>query len=329
MRTLFVAAAILLLTQSCSSAEKDFSTGDDKLQETIAPSGSSLPPPSTQAPNYLNPKVSADQANNNEPLVEQAGSPALFPSTTNSNFNLGPGTSRYLVIGDWGRTTSGPSVGLDQCTTDEFAGDNEVQGGLQQAETAQLADQVCGLLGGCQAVIGTGDNFYECGVHPADTTNRFQLDWANIFQTSKTPNLQGLTWYQTFGNHDMVINGSVETQIAYTTTNPKWQIPSNYFLVDLPTVAGGPKIRAFFVDTNPFIASYNVAGQKYKKAYFQAHLNSAYIDGQISWLTTNLAASKADYNIVIERVHMASLPTLVDRTTATSPPTEATAASSS
>lgn len=35
-------------------------------------------------------------------------------------------------------------------------------GGLQQSETAQLADQVCGLLGGCQAVIGTGDNFYEC-----------------------------------------------------------------------------------------------------------------------------------------------------------------------
>lgn len=28
-------------------------------------------------------------------------------------------------------------------------------------------------------------------------------------------------------------------------------------------------------------------------------LNAAYIDGQISWLTTNLAASTADYNIVI------------------------------
>lgn len=35
-------------------------------------------------------------------------------------------------------------------------------GGAQQAESAQLADQVCGFLGGCQAVIGTGDNFYEC-----------------------------------------------------------------------------------------------------------------------------------------------------------------------
>ena len=32
-----------------------------------------------------------------------------------------------------------------------------------------------------------------------------------------------------------------------------------------------------------------------------AQLNAAYIDGQISWLTTNLAASTADYNIVIVR----------------------------
>ena len=35
----------------------------------------------------------------NQPFVEQAGSPGLFPSTTNPAFNLGPGTSHYLVIG--------------------------------------------------------------------------------------------------------------------------------------------------------------------------------------------------------------------------------------
>ena len=35
-------------------------------------------------------------------------------------------------------------------------------GKLQQAESAQLADQVCGLLGGCQGILGTGDNFYQC-----------------------------------------------------------------------------------------------------------------------------------------------------------------------
>jgi hypothetical protein len=38
--------------------------------------------------------------------------------------------------------------------------------------------------------------------------------------------------------------------------------------------------------------------------YLAAQLNAAYIDGQISWLTNNLAASTADYNIVIVSAHM-------------------------
>lgn len=33
-------------------------------------------------------------------------------------------------------------------------------GGLQQQQVAELADQVCGLLGGCAFVDSTGDNFY-------------------------------------------------------------------------------------------------------------------------------------------------------------------------
>ena len=35
----------------------------------------------------------------------------------------------------------------------------------------------------------------------------------------------------------------------------RWQLPSNYFYVDVPVPAGAPTIRAFFVDANPFIAS--------------------------------------------------------------------------
>ncbi|BDA48911.1 probable tartrate-resistant acid phosphatase type 5 [Coccomyxa sp. Obi] len=326
MRSVLVAAAILLLCQSCIRAEKDLSANPiaDTVEavhdffhppqpttrmplqttvpsggSTVPPSGSSLPPTTTQAPNYLNIAVSANQANLNQPLVEQAGSnPDLFPLPTNAAFNLGPNTARYLVIGDWGRTAAAQSVGAAQCSADAFGGDNELQGGAQQAESAQLADQVCGFLGGCQAVIGTGDNFYECGVYPNDPS-RFQSDWANIYQTAKTPNLNGLTWYQTFGNHDIVINGSVQTQIGYTTANPKWQIPQQYFSVDLPTVANGPKIKAFFIDSTPFIAAYNTTGNKYNTAYFQANLNPAYIDAQIKFLTDGLAASTADYNIVV------------------------------
>ena len=101
-----------------------------------------------------------------------------------------------LCCADWGRTAATQSIGIDQCSVKDYGGNNDIQGEtfppnievicllktrgtqvldgphsqqddlgagrLQQAETAQLADQVCGLLGGCQAVIGTGDNFYQC-----------------------------------------------------------------------------------------------------------------------------------------------------------------------
>ena len=35
----------------------------------------------------------------------------------------------------------------------------------------------------------------------------------------------------------------------------RWQLPSNYYYVDMPVPAGAPTIRAFFIDANPFIES--------------------------------------------------------------------------
>ena len=32
----------------------------------------------------------------------------------------------------------------------------------------------------------------ECGIYPGDTTNRFQTDYQQIYQTAQTPNLQNL-----------------------------------------------------------------------------------------------------------------------------------------
>ena len=43
---------------------------------------------------------------------------------------------------DWGRSGAAPTPGQPQCSVAGFGGDNEVQGGLQQQQTALLADQV-------------------------------------------------------------------------------------------------------------------------------------------------------------------------------------------
>ncbi|KAK9841520.1 hypothetical protein WJX74_007196 [Apatococcus lobatus] len=42
-------------------------------------------------------------------------------------------------------------------------------------------DQVCKYVGGCQFVVGTGDNIYGCGAYPGDTTGRLFSDWTNLY----------------------------------------------------------------------------------------------------------------------------------------------------
>lgn len=82
-----------------------------------------------------------------------------------------------------------------------------LSGGAQQRETAFQMDTVCGLIGGCRFVVNTGDNFYDCGVYPGDNT-RLVKDWEEVYKRPEfTPNIAHLKWYNTFGNHDMRING--------------------------------------------------------------------------------------------------------------------------
>ena len=56
---------------------------------------------------------------------------------------------------DWGRTGAPPTAGEPQCSVAGFGGDNEVQGGLQQQQTALLADQVGNPLSHLTLVLDT------------------------------------------------------------------------------------------------------------------------------------------------------------------------------
>lgn len=54
----------------------------------------------------------------------------------------------------------------------------------------------------------------------------------------------------------------------------RWYLPETYYTVDLPTPAGGPTIRAIFVDANPFIEAYNTSSKaQYNTQYFQSHVS--------------------------------------------------------
>ncbi|KAK9841623.1 hypothetical protein WJX74_008927 [Apatococcus lobatus] len=223
--------------------------------------------------------------------LNTSDTPVTINATTAGKF------VRFLVVGDWGRTADTASLNQPQCSLTDFGGDNGLLGGIQQAETALEMDRVCQYVGGCQFVVGTGDNFYECGVYPGDTTGRLYSDWIDIYKNPvKTPTIANLTWYNVFGNHDMAINGSVEQEIAFTNSTPGWQIPSNYFLKDFDI--NGVTMRGIFVDSNPFIIKYN-GSAKYYRQYFIDHSNPSYINQQQQFINQAMKSSTAMWTFVV------------------------------
>ena len=72
-------------------------------------------------------------------------------------------------------------------------------------------------------MLDAGDNFYPCGADSLESgLNRFQSDWAAIYQTPNTPNIAGLKWYHVVGNHDYGFNTSVDLQLQYAELDDRW-----------------------------------------------------------------------------------------------------------
>ncbi len=75
-------------------------------------------------------------------------------------------------------------------------------------------NEKCGAVGGCTAVLLLGDNFYDHGVQGVDDTQ-----WGPKFEdVYDRPNLDGLKFYATLGNHDYGLSsmGKADAQIQYT-----------------------------------------------------------------------------------------------------------------
>lgn len=73
-------------------------------------------------------------------------------------------------------------------------------GAAGQRLVAGAMERAC-ASGSCDFVIGTGDSFYECGI---DSPERWQRDWADVYQGAATPSLRRLKWFNVIGNHDIV-----------------------------------------------------------------------------------------------------------------------------
>lgn len=177
-----------------------------------------------------------------------------------------PGGLNFLVFGDWGRRGE----------------KDQVQVATQMANTARDINP--------RFIISVGDNFYEDGVASVDDPH-----WQESFEeVYRDPALQ-LPWYCILGNHDYHLGGNCDAQIAYHKINPRWNMPARYYQqtyqVDDRTTAD-----FFYLDTTPMVKSYysSFGGEKTR-----ANVSTQDVPRQLAWFKAALAASQAQWKIVI------------------------------
>eukprot|EP00741_Cyanophora_paradoxa_P005430 tig00000882_g5266.t1 len=177
----------------------------------------------------------------------------------------------FAVIGDWGR-----------------------KGAHHQAALGRVMGQVCASSRApCEFTISVGDNFYDDGVD-STTDHHWKTSFEKIYDA---PSLQR-RWYIILGNHDY--RGTPQAQLDYAAISDRWHLPARYYteevLVPLSANGTGPSLRLglFFIDTTPMLSEY-----RSNKKYMKPDLFSQDVAGQLEWLKGALAASKADWKILV------------------------------
>ena len=167
----------------------------------------------------------------------------------------------FLAVGDWGR-----------------------DGAFHQQDVADQMGKAASDLSAA-FIVSVGDNFYEDGVTGVDDPV-WLSSYENVY---KAPSLQ-VPWYVALGNHDY--HGNAQAQIDYTRKSHRWRMPSRWFSFSQRT-PDGVKVDIFVLDTSPLIKKYYADGAQKVKVAGQ---DTA---AQLAWIEQSLAASDADWKIVI------------------------------
>lgn len=131
-------------------------------------------------------------------------------------------------------------------------------------------------------VVSVGDNFYSNGVESVTDPQ-----WQSSFEAVYTAASLQTPWHVILGNHDY--RGNVQAQIDYSGQSSRWRMPARYYMDVLP-LPGGAKAAFYYLDTSPFIKKYYGSRVQVEGQDTQA---------QLDWLEARLAASTAEWNIVI------------------------------
>jgi len=169
----------------------------------------------------------------------------------------------FLALGDWGR-----------------------EGAFHQRNVAIRMGESAKEIG-ARFVISVGDNFYEDGVTGLDDPA-----WQNSFEkVYDAPSLQ-VPWHVILGNHDY--RGDVQAQLDYSAKSSRWKLPARWYSY-AERAPDGSVTEFFVVDTSQMISMYYADGAKLVKVGDQKQN----VPVQLAWLDKALAASRADWKIVI------------------------------
>jgi len=184
-------------------------------------------------------------------------------ASTGSNSDFPPDALNFVLFGDWGRRG--------------------------QIDQVHVATQMAAASSAVRAkfVVSVGDNFYEGGVESTEDSH-WRESFENVYQDSA---LQ-IPWKVILGNHDYY--GNCDAQIAFSKTSRRWQMPARYF-VETQQLDSGVTADFFYVDTTPMVKIY----YEVKEEKMRANVRAQDVPAQIAWLKGALAASKAQWKIVI------------------------------
>ncbi|HXI71648.1 MAG TPA: tartrate-resistant acid phosphatase type 5 family protein [Verrucomicrobiae bacterium] len=189
----------------------------------------------------------------------------LLPGTLHAAAALAsevkPDGLNFLIFGDWGRNGQ----------------KDQVEVAAQMATAAQAV--------GAKFIVSVGDNFYNKGVASVDDP-QWQTSFEKVYSA---PSLQ-VPWQVILGNHDYC--GNCDAQVAYGKTSPRWKMPARYY-VQSEKIDAATTVDFFYLDTSPLIKSYRT------NASLQQQLASQDREKQLAWFKAALAASRAQWKIVV------------------------------
>lgn len=172
----------------------------------------------------------------------------------------------FYSIGDWGKLTSGLGA------------------------TAKSMDLVSRVLEP-SFILSLGDNFYPNGV-----TSSTDEKWETIYRQVFTGKNLYCPWYSVLGNHDYLTNPQAQIDYYLEKRDSRWIMPWKYYHVT--KTYGNITVQIICIDTVS-LDLISAPGLLPREVIKKEGLSQSASDTQLVWIEETLAASTADWLVVI------------------------------